>query len=32
MNKKTWITIPLDMRLDLEEIYKLVDQSYLLNE
>ena len=31
MNKKSWITIKLDGSVALEEIYKLIDNSYQLS-
>lgn len=30
MNKKSWLTIPLDGSISPEEIFKLIDESYLL--
>ena len=30
MNKKSWITIPLDGSLELEEIFRRIDESYIL--
>ncbi|WRK53620.1 MmcQ/YjbR family DNA-binding protein [Coprobacillaceae bacterium CR2/5/TPMF4] len=31
MNKDNWITIILDGRVELEEIYQLIDNSYQLS-
>ena len=31
MNKKSWISIPLDNRITEDEIIKLIDNSYLLS-
>ena len=30
MNKKSWITVNLNEKLNLEEIYKMIDESYNL--
>ena len=32
MNKKYWITIILDGSVDIKEIYKFIDKSYILNK
>lgn len=32
MNKKYWLTLLLDARINLKEVYDLLDQSYLLTE
>ena len=31
MNKNSWITIRLDESVEIEEIYKLIDNSYKLS-
>ena len=30
MNKKNWVTICLEGKVDLKEIYEKIDQSYIL--
>ena len=32
MNKKSWISINLCGNIDLEEVYKLIDKSYILSK